>query len=316
MVAMLAVPSLADAAGSQVCTGRSIRFVSGQTASSDTLRFGVTLPAGVYDAMLVTADSYPERASTDPTGQQSEIVEVAGIVSHDLTDGVESTNDITYATFTASAPFSSVIANHRGWTPGPNSVWVSTFCLTPSAAPATTTPTTAAPTTAAPTTAAPTTAAPTTAAPTTAVPPTTATPSTAVPPTTATPTTPAPTTPAPTTVSTSGTPTTVPTTTASPTTASPTIPVSTTTTSDGSILGPSTSVPSTTAEVPAEPFGFGEPIPAGPIVTDVMHPSEATTPASGTLPLTGMGLGVVVIGLALVASGGVTAAGAKADATS
>ncbi|MEZ5230958.1 MAG: hypothetical protein R2710_31055 [Acidimicrobiales bacterium] len=251
--------------------------------------------------MLVTADSYPERAETDPSGQQTEIVEVAGIVSHDLVDGVVSVNDITYGTFVAPAPFSSLTAYHRASTPGPNSVWVSTFCLTPSSAPTTQVPTTL-PTTTAPSTT--TSLVPTTPVTSTTVAPTIPA-STSLPPSTATPTTvPLTTVPLTTLLATTVPSTTVPSTTVPSTTAAPSSTTEPTLVPEGgSTVGPTT----TAGTDLGDPFGVGDPIPAGPELPDRMSPA-APTSGPGSLSFTGMGLGVVLLGAVLVALGVTTRA--------
>ena len=110
-----------------VCYQVDAWFINGQTTPTKTI--DIDIPAGVYDVLLATYDSYPDRSNSDPALQQSERVSVYGVTSVDLTDGIESAAEaLRISGVTFDHHQDSVTINHVYRPDGLDSVRVPQIC--------------------------------------------------------------------------------------------------------------------------------------------------------------------------------------------
>lgn len=109
----------------------SIRFITGVTATSDTVRLPVVLQPGEYVTQLTAFDEYTtpvNRADTDPATNSSERVRALHLETEDLADGVEFASATAYGTIITTDPLSEVTFFHLS-DGNPNSV-TATLCFT------------------------------------------------------------------------------------------------------------------------------------------------------------------------------------------
>jgi len=115
----------------RTCAQFDTRFIRTVTTETETKPLPVTLPAGVYTLEITTSDSYEDRVNAVLADQDSERVEVLGVVTDDLPDGVVTAEATKTAEVTLTGDTTEITATHVHGGHGWQSVLVGTVCLTP-----------------------------------------------------------------------------------------------------------------------------------------------------------------------------------------